>query len=116
MSRRRRDHNFARKLARAAHYKQGGLCYWCNRPMKLMRNAGDGYAGEIDPLLMTAEHIIPVNDNGLTRAGNVVAACYECNNARGNGNNQMKRGFKFTVGDDTPSSPFARLRGNRRAE
>jgi hypothetical protein len=49
-------------------------------------------------------------DGGRTVAGNVVAACYECNHARGGEANQMKRGFKFTIGDDTPTSPFAGLR------
>jgi len=47
---------------------------------------------------------------GRTVAGNVVAACYECNHARSGEANQMKRGFKFTIGDDAPSSPFAGLR------
>jgi hypothetical protein len=47
---------------------------------------------------------------GRTVAGNVVAACYDCNHARGGELNQTKRGSKFTIGDDTPSSPFAGLR------
>ena len=46
---------------------------------------------------------------GRTVAGNVVAACYDCNHARGGELNQTKRGSKFTIGDDTPSSPFAVL-------
>jgi HNH endonuclease len=60
--------------------------------------------------LMTAEHVRPVWDGGRTVAGNVVAACYECNHARSGELNQTKRGSKFTIGDDTPSSPFAGLR------
>jgi hypothetical protein len=47
---------------------------------------------------------------GRTVPGNVVAACYDCNHARSGEANQTKRGSKFTVGDDTPSSPFAGLR------
>jgi hypothetical protein len=38
---------------------------------------------------------------GRTVAGNVVAACYDCNHARGGELNQTKRGSKFTIGDDT---------------
>ena len=36
----------------------------------------------VDPRLMTAEHVQPVWDGGRSVAGNVVAACFECNNAR----------------------------------
>jgi HNH endonuclease len=60
--------------------------------------------------LMTAEHVRPVWDGGRTVAGNVVAACYECNHARSGVFNQSKRGSRrFVIGDDTPSSPFAVL-------
>jgi hypothetical protein len=58
---------------------------------------------------MTAEHVQPVWDRGRSVAGNVVAACYGCNNARSGETNQTKRGSKFTIGDDAPSSPFAVL-------
>jgi len=59
---------------------------------------------------MTAEHVRPVWDGGRSVAGNVAAACYACNHARSSEANQMKRGSTFTIGDDTPSSPFAGLR------
>jgi hypothetical protein len=36
-------------------------------------------------------------------------ACYECNHGRSGELNQTKRESKFTIGDDTPSSPFAGL-------
>jgi hypothetical protein len=45
---------------------------------------------------------------GRTVAGNVVAACYECNHGRSGELNPIKGG-RFTIGDDTPSSPFAVL-------
>jgi len=69
-----------------------------------------GATSETDPRLMTAEHVRPVWDGGRSVAGNVVAACYECNHARSGEANQMKRGGVFTIGDDMPSSPFAGLR------
>jgi hypothetical protein len=59
--------------------------------------------------LMTAEHVRPVWDGGRTVAGNVLAACYSCNHGRSGEANQTKRGSIFTIGDDTPSSPFAGL-------
>jgi HNH endonuclease len=68
-----------------------------------------GAIRETDPRLMTAEHVRPMWDGGRTIAGNVVAACYECNQARNGECNQTKRGSKFTIGDDTPISPFAGL-------
>jgi len=57
--------------------------------------------------LMTAEHVRPMWDGGRTVAGNVVAAWYECNYACSHEANQTRRGSRFTIGDDTPSSPFA---------
>jgi hypothetical protein len=48
-------------------------------------------------------------DGGRSVAGNVVADCYACNHARSGVFNQTKRGSKFTIGDDTLSSPFAVL-------
>jgi hypothetical protein len=59
---------------------------------------------------MTAEHVRAVFDGGQTIAGNIVAACYECNHARGIETNQTKRGSAFVIGDDTPSSPLEGLR------
>jgi hypothetical protein len=64
----------------------------------------------INPRLMTADHVKPVWAGGLTIAGNIVAACFECNNTRSRDTNQSKRGSKFIIGDDSPSSPFAKLR------
>jgi hypothetical protein len=58
---------------------------------------------------VTAKHVQPVWDGGRRVAGNVVAACYECNHARSGVFNQTRRGSKFTIGDDTPISPFAGL-------
>src|SRR5262249_57515874 len=55
--------------------------------------------------LMTAEHVRPMWEGGRSVAGNVVAACYACNHARSGELNQTKRGSKFTIGDDTLSSP-----------
>jgi hypothetical protein len=56
-----------------------------------------------DPIL-TAEHLEPVWAGRRT-----ITACYECNNGRSSELNQTKRGSKFAIGDETPSSSFAVL-------
>jgi 5-methylcytosine-specific restriction endonuclease McrA len=113
MSLRRNDYREARRLARRAFHRQHGLCFWCKRPMMWGHRGGNGVC---DPLTATADHVKPVWDGGQTLPGNIVAACYECNQARGQVTNQIKRGSKFTIGDDTPSSPFEVLRAQLQAE
>jgi hypothetical protein len=48
-----------------------------------------GGNGSCDPLAMTADHLRPVRDGGQT-PGNIVAACYECNQARGQVTNRTR--------------------------
>jgi hypothetical protein len=112
MSLRRSDQHVARRLARRAFHRQGGLCWWCRQPMTWGHRGGDAY----DPLTATADHVQPVWDGGQTIAGNIVAACNTCNQARGQIANRSKRGSKFTIGDETPSSPFEILRGQLELE
>jgi hypothetical protein len=80
----------------------------------LVQAADDVYRGGngvCDPLTATADHVRPVWDGGQTIPGNIVAACYECNQVRGQITNRTRRGSgKFTIGDDTPVSPFEVLR------
>jgi HNH endonuclease len=115
MSLRRNDQHIARRLARRAFYRQGGLCFWCQR---LMVWGSRGNAnGSCEPLTATADHVKPVWDGGQTLPGNIVSACHECNQARGQITNRTRRGSgKFTIGDDTPSSPFEILRAQLEAE
>jgi 5-methylcytosine-specific restriction endonuclease McrA len=113
MSLKRNDYREARRLARKAFHRQHGLCFWCKRPMMLGSHGGNGAC---DPLTMTADHVQPVWDGGQTRPDNIVAACYACNQERGRVTNQTKRGSKFTIGDDTPTSPFEVLRAQLQTE
>lgn len=54
----------------------GLLCPYCSREMRTANSS----AGEIyDPLLVTFEHIIPVESGGGHTFCNVVLACWECN-------------------------------------
>jgi hypothetical protein len=44
-----REYRLARRLARKAHLRQGGLCWWCGQPMVLQNvNIGDD-GGTLDP-------------------------------------------------------------------
>ena len=81
MSRRRssRDFQEARRLARRAHRRQGGKCFWCHEPMLL---AAPSWNGNVDPRMMTAEHLVPIKWGGRTEPTNIVAACAECNHGR----------------------------------
>lgn len=58
--------------------QQHGLCHWCNRLMVLSVARGaatpDNYA--------TFEHIVRRREGGAGLPGNVVLACYLCNNSR----------------------------------
>jgi 5-methylcytosine-specific restriction endonuclease McrA len=83
---------------------QRGLCYWCGQPMKQNCELND-------PLALTADHLIPRYAGGLTKPGNIVAACRGCNNTRQVETNKPPRHEAvYKAGDDTPVSPFARLR------
>jgi 5-methylcytosine-specific restriction endonuclease McrA len=106
MSLRRRDHAIGRRLAHRASRSQGGLCYWCQVPMLLFKTTPSD-----EPRLMTADHLVPVYAGGRTVAGNIVAACYQCNNGRNRETERINPGAVImTIGDPTPSSPFAVLR------
>ena len=90
----------ARRLARRAHYRQDGLCFWCGQPMALLARVGN--LSDPPNNLMTADHVIPYRNGGRGRAGNIVAACASCNSSR----DRAPRGRRYTTGNNTPSSPF----------
>jgi len=85
-----------RSLRAAAYRTQNGLCYWCGRPM----------AAGVPEDELTADHLVPLHDGGKTRAGNIVAACRECNNLRHPELNKTKEPRSLRIGEDRPSSPF----------
>jgi 5-methylcytosine-specific restriction endonuclease McrA len=63
-----------------------------------------------DPKGCTADHLVPLYAGGKTVAGNIVAACRACNNARNGSETNRRRasepGLVASIGDDAPSSPF----------
>jgi 5-methylcytosine-specific restriction endonuclease McrA len=59
-----------------AFKRQGGLCWICNKPMKLKADPND-------PLVASADHVIPRSLGGPVK-GNIKAAHRKCNIERGN--------------------------------
>lgn len=61
---------------------QRGICAYCKRPMldprwHLQRTP-------IQDDWPTRDHFIPIADGGTDNDDNIVIACYQCNNAKGN--------------------------------
>ena len=91
------------ELRKRAYSAQNGLCYWCHKPMKLR-------APQNDPDGVTGDHLVPRYQGGVTKPGNIVAACYKCNSERQTEQNMPRKDEAvWKVGDDTPVSPFAEL-------
>lgn len=62
----------------ALWHRQGGRCFYCDRPMvQVRRRAGESAL----PHSVTIDHILTRSHGG--RAGPKVAACFECNMLRG---------------------------------
>jgi len=57
---------------------QGGLCFYCWKPMSVdpQHKAGGHHA--------TKDHLLPVNQGGPADWTNTVLACLACNHAKGN--------------------------------
>lgn len=56
-------------------YRRGGRCKYCGGPTAL---GGEG------PNMATRDHVRPRSKGGK-QAGNLVLACFKCNNAKGSG-------------------------------
>jgi 5-methylcytosine-specific restriction endonuclease McrA len=99
-------HNLLVALRTAAYQRQLGFCYWCGEPM----------VTDVEPThpkLCTADHLVPRYAGGQAVAGNIVAACQACNNARNGPETNRRRasepGLVASVGDDAPHSPFEEI-------
>ena len=62
------------KFRDEAFHRQGGLCWYCGRPMSA---ASDKRSNR-----RTAEHLLAQCDGGEDVAENIVAACWLCNTRR----------------------------------
>jgi hypothetical protein len=74
----------ARRKQLATLYRyQGGLCCHCREPMSLgFEHIHDKY-GQPTWDHATIEHTMPAGQKGLNLFCNYLAACYDCNNRRG---------------------------------
>ena len=79
-----------RLLTRRAYFRQAGRCYHCDELLALEQATGD--------------HLKPRYQGGMTIPGNIVAACFECNNHRNN-DLTAELCMNMTSSDDTPRSP-----------
>lgn len=87
---RRRLEKQIRRHRAAAIIEQGGLCYYCDRPMWLggedalaAYRAEHGLTRKQARLrLATAEHLVPRSEGGASDRANIAAACRYCNTRR----------------------------------
>ena len=87
------EQSLLRALTRKAYFAQHGRCKHCGDPMPLNEATGDHYP-------------IPRYQGGQTKAGNIVAACVECNTTAHKNTDRKGGKYNMTCGDDTPRSPF----------
>lgn len=88
-----------------AALKQKGLCYWCGEVISNSFPANH-------PRRLTGDHLIPLHNGGKTVAGNIVAACRECNNGRHDYMNRSKSSdarVRF-FNEEKIYSPFEKLK------
>jgi len=73
-----------RRRLRAAFEREGGRCFYCDRPVILMESgATRPPSGIVDGLrIATIDHIVPRAHGGLTKLENIVCACYHCNHQK----------------------------------
>lgn len=92
------EQKLLRILTRKAWEKQEHRCYHCGTALPTVKEAtGDHYP--------KARY-----QGGQTTADNIVASCGKCNGTRNTETNRHGGRLNMTVGDDTPRSPFEKLR------
>ena len=67
--------NHRRNILVKMFNEQGGVCPYCSEPMTLTKNFNN---------TATIEHIRPKSKGGSNDHENLMAACYSCNQDRGN--------------------------------
>ena len=77
------DNAYLRRRRGKLFNEQGGKCYHCGGSMVLAKGRADG---RCEPDDATLDHLLPVSRGGTIGNGNTVAACFRCNQDRGDGN------------------------------
>lgn len=80
-AKRHRRQRYRRRRARRLklYLEQGGLCYWCRRPLWLTDLGQQGLANQQG----TIEHVLPRCRGGKDCWANLALACKRCNTAKG---------------------------------
>lgn len=96
---RQHERSMFKAMRNAAARKQKYLCYWCGKRMQtgVATNHAD---------FLTGDHLVPLHAGGMTKPGNIVAACRACNNGRHPELNRTHKRRKLTIGTETRYSPF----------
>ena len=76
-----------RPTLRAALDQQGGRCFYCGRPLRLIPLSTR--CGPRDAA--TADHLVPIVCGGTEDLWNIVAACAPCNE---------RKGFRYPTKDE----------------
>lgn len=93
-------------VRKALSARQGCLCFYCGRIMTF------------DPhpfLLCTADHVAPRSEGGTDAMSNLVAACTQCNNARGTINSALFKRYVRRYGPVHQSRMATSNHARRRA-
>jgi 5-methylcytosine-specific restriction endonuclease McrA len=74
--------------------QQGGLCYYCERPMRVVKTE----PGERMPDdAATREHKVPKKKGGRSNGNNIVLACYRCNTRKGHMSEKEFRQYRLAA-------------------
>lgn len=65
------------------YLNQHGLCFYCQRAMRLPPTEPRVTGSRLHPRRITREHLIPRTHGGTDDPDNVVGACSRCNSQRG---------------------------------
>lgn len=71
------NHNYERVRRTQAARSQDWRCWHCGQPMS--RKVGN----HKNPMGVTTEHLVPKSRGGTSDRDNIVAACWRCNQKRG---------------------------------
>ena len=101
-----RDQARLKRYRKRAFERQGGLCYWCKKPM-IWKTAENAALVWNDPLVCTGDHLVLRAHGGGTTVENIVAACRGCNNSRHWSSTQNPIEGRATLADVWPQPGIA---------
>lgn len=90
--------------------EQEGKCHWCQQPLfrRGHFNAYEFPGPEISGGLATIDHVIPLAQDGPDTLENIVAACSDCNQRRGDGQPVNRRKSSAPLKEESPRRKMCR--------